>query len=346
MQTYPFTRRRFLKAGVALAAAPWLPVSAKRPVLPGSQIMTVTGPIDPARLGVTLPHEHVLVDFIGAGQVSKDRYDADEAFRVALPHLRRVRQLGCRSFVECTPAFLGRDPALLRRLSEASGLQIITNTGYYSAVDGKFLPAHAHTETAAQLAARWLGEWRDGIDGTGIRPGFLKISVDKAPLKDYNRKIVVAAALTHRESGLTIAAHTGNGAAALEEIAVLRDHGVAAGAFIWVHAQNETDPQVHLEALRLGAWVSCDGLNADNVNEYVGRLTALRQAGHLGKLLVSHDAGWYHVGEPGGGTYRPHDTLFTGLVPALRKAGFSARDVDQLLVVNPREAFPTRIRRI
>ncbi len=346
MQNHPFTRRRFLKAGMALAATPWLPAPAKRPAQPGPQLMTVTGPIDPARLGITLPHEHVLVDFIGAGQVSKDRYDADEAFRVALPHLRRIRQLGCRSLVECTPAFLGRDPALLRRLSEASGLQIITNTGYYSAVDGKFLPAHAYSETAAQLAGRWLREWREGIDGTGIRPGFLKISVDKAPLKDYNHKIVAAAALTHRESGLTIAAHTGNGAAALEEIAVLRDNGVAAEAFIWVHAQNETDPQVHREALRLGAWVSLDGLNAENGDEYVTRLTALRQAGHLGKLLVSHDAGWYHVGEPGGGTYRPHDTLFTGLLPALRKAGFPARDVDQLLIHNPRQAFGIKVRRI
>ena len=346
MQNHPFTRRRFLKAGVALAATPWLPAPATRPVPPAPQIMTVTGPIDPARLGVTLPHEHVLVDFVGADQVRKDRYDADEAFRVALPHLRRIKQLGCRSLVECTPAFLGRDPALLRRLSETSGLQIVTNTGYYSAVDGKFLPAHAYTETAAQLAGRWLREWRDGIDGTGIRPGFLKISVDKTPLKDYNRKIVAAAALTHRESGLTIAAHTGNGAAALEEMAVLRDNGVAAEAFIWVHAQNETDPQVHLEAIRLGAWVSLDGLNAENGDEYVARLMALKQAGHLGKLLVSHDAGWYHVGEPGGGTYRPHDTLFTGLVPALRKAGFSAREVDQLLVVNPREAFRIRVRRV
>jgi phosphotriesterase-related protein len=73
--------------------------------------------------------------------------------------------------------------------------------------------------------------------------------------------------------------------------------------------------------------VSFDGLSAENGEEYVARLKALRQAGQLAKLLVSHDAGWYHVGEPGGGTYRPHDALFTGLVPALRKAGFSARDV-------------------
>jgi phosphotriesterase-related protein len=308
--------------------------------------MTVTGPIAPANLGITLPHEHVLVDFVGAEQVSKDRYNADDVFNTVVPHLEQIRRLGCRSLVECTPAYLGRDTAMLKRLAEATGLQIITNTGYYSAVDGKYLPAHAYTETAQQLASRWLREWREGIDGSGIRPGFMKISVDKAPLKDYNRKIVTASALTHLESGLTVAAHTGNGAAALEEISLLRDNGVAGEAFIWVHAQNETDSQVHLEALRLGAWVAFDGLNAENQGEYAAMLNTMKKAGHLSKILLSHDAGWYHVGEPGGGQYRPHDTLFTGLLPALKKAGFTARDTDQLLIVNPREALTIRVRRI
>jgi phosphotriesterase-related protein len=344
MQSQFFSRRRFLQAGTALAGAAWLPSLARGAAQPASQIMTVTGPIAPASLGITLSHEHVLVDFIGAEQVSKDRYDANEVFNTVVPHLEQVRRLGCRSLVECTPAYLGRDPALLKRLAQATGLQIMTNTGYYSAVEGKYLPAHAHTETVEQLSGRWLREWRDGIDGTGIRPGFMKISVDKAPLKDYNRKIVTAAALTHRESGLTIAAHTGNGAAALEEIRILRDNGVSGEAIIWVHAQNETDPKVHLEALRLGAWVSFDGLNAENQGEYVHVLTSMKKVGHLNKILLSHDAGWYHVGEPRGGQYRSHDILFTRLLPALKKAGFTARDTDQILIANPREAFTIRVR--
>jgi len=344
MPTKSFSRRRFLGAGCALAGLSWLSPVPRGAAQPGLQVMTVTGPVPAANLGVTLPHEHVMVDFIGADQVSRDRYDPQEVFRAVLPHLAQIRQLGCRSLVECTPAFLGRDATLLRRLAGASGLQIITNTGYYSAVDGKYLPAHAYTETAGQLAARWLREWREGIDGTGIRPGFMKISVDKAPLKDYNRKIVQAAALAHRESGLTIAAHTGNGAAALEEIALVRDNGVAGEAFIWVHAQNETDPKVHLEALRLGAWVEFDGLNPQNVLEYVAVLRTMKKAGYLRKILVSHDAGWYRVGEPGGGKYRSHDTLFAQLRPALPKAGFTRREIDGLLVDNPREAFAVRVR--
>jgi predicted metal-dependent phosphotriesterase family hydrolase len=190
-------------------------------------IETVTGPIDPARLGLTLMHEHVLVDFIGAADVSPSRYDADAVFKRALPHLERVRTLGGATIVECTPAYLGRDPRLLKRLAEASGLQILTNTGYYGANKDKHLPPHAFTETAEQLAARWIREWEQGIDGTGIKPAFMKIGVDAGPLSEIDAKLVRAAAIAHKATGLTIAAHTGNGVAAFEEFDLLEQAGVA-----------------------------------------------------------------------------------------------------------------------
>ena len=109
-------RREFLRKGgataaAAIACAGWAKADLE------SEVMTVTGPIGPNQLGVTLPHEHVLVDFVGADKVSPERYDQDEAFEVILPHLKRARELGCQSLAECTPAWLGRDPGLLRRLS-------------------------------------------------------------------------------------------------------------------------------------------------------------------------------------------------------------------------------------
>ena len=75
---------------------------------------------------------------------------------------------------------------LLRRLSRASKLHILTNTGYYGAANDKFLPPHAFTESADQLAARWIREAREGIDGTGIKPAFMKIGVDAGPLSDVD----------------------------------------------------------------------------------------------------------------------------------------------------------------
>lgn len=64
----------------------------------------------------------------------------------------------------------------------------------------------------------------------------------------------------------------------------------------------------------------------------------------LGRVLLSHDAGWYHVGEPDGGKFRPFDTLFTDLLPAFKKAAFTDAEVKQLMVDSPREAFTIRVR--
>jgi phosphotriesterase-related protein len=181
-------RREFL-GQVALLAAANLPISGQQ-IKAGGRIMTVLGPIDGAGMGVTLPHEHVLVDFIGAEQVSPSRYVPEEVVKSALPHLKSIRELGCRTFVDCTPAYIGRDPLILRRLASETGLNILTNTGYYGAANDKYVPRHAYSETAEQLAHRWAGEWREGIAQTGVKPGFIKIGVDSGPLSEIDKKIV------------------------------------------------------------------------------------------------------------------------------------------------------------
>jgi phosphotriesterase-related protein len=302
-------------------------------------VETVTGRVSVESLGVTLMHEHVLVDFIGAAAVSRSRYEADTVFKVVLPHLERLRTLGCETLVECTPAYLGRDPDLLKRLSAASGLHIVTNTGLYGAANDKHLPAFASTESAGQLAARWIREASDGLDGTSIRPGFMKIGVDSAPLSDIDAKLVRAAGIATLKTGLPIASHTGSGAAAMAELDLLEAAGVAPGSFIWVHAQSERDDAFHIRAGRRGAWVEFDGLSPASVARHVELVLRMKNADLLGRVLVSHDAGWYHVGEPGGGQFRSFDTLFTTFVPALHQAGISDAEVRRLLVENPRTAL-------
>jgi phosphotriesterase-related protein len=329
------TRRSWL-AGLVGA----VPLLARRPqAQPRRAVQSVTGPVDADALGVTLMHEHVLVDFIGAARVSRTRYDPDEVVEVALPHLRRIRELGCATLVECTPAYLGRDPLLLRRLSEASGLCILTNTGFYGAANDKHVPAFAFEETAQQIAARWIAEAADGIEGTGVRPAFMKIGVDGAPLSPIDAKLVRAAGITSAKTGLPIASHTGSGAAAMEEADLLERAGVAPSSFIWVHAQSERDAAYHERLARLGAWVEFDGVSPSTLSRHVDLVRQMKAAELLDRVLVSHDAGWYHVGEPGGGSFRPFDTLFAEFVPALRKAGLTDDDVRRLLVDNPARAL-------
>jgi phosphotriesterase-related protein len=302
-------------------------------------VQTVLGPASPYTLGPTLIHEHVLVDFVGADTVSRDRYDRDAAFRRILPFLEQGRAEGLHTLVECTPAWLGRDAVLLARLSEAGCINIITNTGYYGAAEDKFVPAHAWQESAEQLGARWTAEARDGIEGTGIRPGFMKIGVDAGPLSEIDAKLVRAAAVTHHATGLRIHSHTGDGVAALAQLDLLQTLGVPAGAFVWVHAQNEKNKDVHVAAARRGAWVEFDGVSAASVDEHAACVMHMRAQGLLGRVLVSQDAGWYHVSEPGGGTFRPFTAMFEQFLPTLRKAGLSPAEKRQLIVDNPRDVL-------
>jgi predicted metal-dependent phosphotriesterase family hydrolase len=335
-------RRGFLATLTGGAATALVPAQA--PGATPAAFLSVLGPLAAADLGTTLVHEHVLVDFAGAAIASRSRYDPEEVFRVVLPYLEELRRRGCRTLLECTPAYLGRDPLLLRRLSEASGLQILTNTGYYGAAGDIAVPQHAYAETPQQLAARWTAEFEHGIEGTGIRPGFVKVGVDPGPLSPIDRKLVEAAALTHLATGLTLAVHTGDGTAALEVIGVLARLGVAPEAYVWVHAQNAHDPATRTWAAMQGAWVELDGVSPQTLDSHVAAVLELRRRDRLDRVLVSQDAGWYHVGEPGGGRYRSYVYLFDAFLPALRRAGLTEAEIETLLVGNPAAAFAIRRR--
>lgn len=305
-------------------------------------IYTVTGPVSANKIGFTLPHEHVLVDFIGADSVNANRYNADSVFMKLLPFLVELKNANCNTFFDCTPQYLGRDVKLLRRLSNASGVNIVTNTGYYGAVNQKYYPKQVYTERPEQIAKRWVSEFRNGIDGTGIKPGFIKLGADKGPLTADQKMILIAAALTHDQTGLTIAAHSGDGAAAREELSILMQNGVAPDAFVWVHAQNEKDSAVINELADIGAWVEFDGLNEDNVGEYVNMLSYLKRNELLHRTLVSQDAGWYNVGSPDSVVFRRYTTVFTDLIPALKKEGFSDSEIELVFRENPAAAFSVK----
>jgi phosphotriesterase-related protein len=308
-------------------------------------VMTVKGSIPAKTMGISLIHEHILVDFIGAANYDPKRWKQEEVIKKVLPYLEGLKAAGCKTLVDCTPNYLGRDVTLLEQICKLSELNIITNTGYYGGSDNKYLPAHAFTETDIQLADRWVKEYNEGIDQTNVKPGFIKISVNSTHLTDISNKLIRAAARCHLRTGLTIASHTGPSIPAFEQIDILRQLGVAADAFIWVHAQSEKDWNHYLKAARLGAWISLDGLNENNVSEYVEMITFLKKENQLHRLLVSHDAGWYEPGKPEGGNFRGYTTLFNQLVPALKRADFSERTIDQIIQHNPAKAFAIKIRK-
>jgi predicted metal-dependent phosphotriesterase family hydrolase len=228
---------------------------------------------------------------------------------------------------------------MLKELSEKSGLQIITNTGYYAAVDKKFLPEHAYSNSAEELAAAWEKEWKQGINGSGIRPGFIKLGVGKGQLDEMERKIVKAGLLLSRQSGLTVYVHTGGDESILSQYELASEMNFDLSKLVWVHAQNGTDSTRMAMAAR-GMWISLDGVNEKSLENYIKMISKFRDAGLLHRLLISHDDGWSV--EPGeeftlfnNGNSSPYQTIETLLLPGLTALGFSKEDINTLLIANP-----------
>jgi phosphotriesterase-related protein len=194
------------------------------------------------------------------------------------------------------------------------------------------LPEFARRETDEQLARRWIDEARWGVDG--VKPRFVKIGVNRGPLPAWDRKLVRAAAITARETGLTVASHTGDGLAAMEQIEVFEAAKITPAQFVWVHAQNEKDHNFHRRAARAGAWVEFDNINRESADWHRECVRFMASEGLLLRTLISQDSGWYHVGEPGGGTYRGYTFIYTDFLPALDSAW-----VRTMMVDNPATAF-------
>lgn len=336
-------RRKFITQSCCMLAGYFVFAKSSLPI--DNKVMTANGWMAANKMGFALTHEHILVDFIGADKIDPSRYDVDEVFRKALPVLLAAKKRGCQTMMECTPAYIGRDAKLLKRLSAASGLNILTNTGYYGAAGEKYLPAHAYTETAHQIAARWINEWKNGIEDSGVKPGFIKSGVDNFPLSEVQQKMVEAAAITHLTTGLTIGIHTGDGPAAMEELRIIQSKGIRAEAWIWIHAQNEKNRELHIRAAKAGGWVSFDSVNTESITDCLTFLKDMKSEKLLGHVLLSHDAGWYHVGEPGGGNYNDYNTISDKLIPAMKENGFTEKEIRLLFITNPAMAFTVKIRK-
>lgn len=304
-------------------------------------IVTVRGLVKPEALGLCLPHEH-LFSMFGADPAPRHTYDETELAAAVTPYVNSLKDLGCRAVADATTAWFGRDVSLLRTISSATGVHLITNTGYYGGADDRYVPRHAYDEEAGQIAARWVREFAEGIDGSGIRPGFIKLGVDAGPVSAIDRKLFEAACIAHRQTGLLLAAHTSGAIEAAEmQLHMLRTNGIAADAWVWIHANNCGDEGALRTAAGTGAWLSFDGIAPESTDRHIQFVSMMKSMGRLNQVLLSHDGNSFRAG---GRPMKPYSALFTHFTPALRKAGFTGAEVRRLTVDNPAAAFTVKRR--
>jgi phosphotriesterase-related protein len=303
-----------------------------------TKIITVTGEISTEEMGFCLPHEHIMTDFIGAEKTGNHRYDREEVIQVMLPYLKEIKDLGVQTFIECTPKYVGRDVEILKELAERSSLHIVTNTGQYAREN--LLPQETYEISAETLAEKWIKEFEQGIEGTSIKPGFIKTAVEGGSLREIEKKTLQAASITSNATGMTIGTHTADGKTALEILDLLSKHEVPADKWIFIHAHVEDDFLRVLEVAKRGAWIELDGLAWESERakhlDYTKQLIA---KGFTKQLLLSHDAGWYHIGEENGGEQIPFTNLIEEFIPKLKNYDVDDKTINLLTRENPAHAF-------
>lgn len=313
----------------------------QKPVRENATIHTVTGKLEPATIGFALTHEHLFSNF-GASPDEASQYNEAALLKQVLPYLQNMKRMGVTTIFDCTAAYFGRRADLLKKIADSTGIRIVTNTGIYGGANDRYVPAFAFEASAENLSKRWIAEFENGIDGTGIKPGFIKLAFDDGEPSAIDQKLFTAGLLTHLHTGLTLAVHTGkNTAAAAAQLQLLKQYGVAPSAWIWVHANFVQNTRTLIEAAQKGAWISLDGVKENNIPEYIDKLNLFKSENLLHKVLLSHDGNGY----PRGNAIRQFDAVMQHLIPAMQGNGFTKEEIELVTVQNPGRAFAIGVRR-
>jgi phosphotriesterase-related protein len=258
------------------------------------------------------------------------------------PYLDEISDLGVKALVECSTTGVGRNPEILKALGDNTEVNLIVPTGVYR---DAYVPAKLRSKPAAELANLWVKEITEGIEGTDIKAGFIKMAVSDEGIAEIEAKNLEAAALTSKTTGAIIACHTIGGDLAFEVMDLLENCGLDLNRFIWTHAQSGPDISYCIQAAGRGATISIDAIGSGwSPDEEMLEFTlALIKAGFKEKILLSHDAGWYDPsqpdGQPDGSGIRGFTALFETFLPALRDHAVNEETIKQITRYNPAAAF-------
>ena len=333
------------------------------------RIQTVCGLIEPAELGPTLMHEHVLWDVTrpevrarcGPGDEVEIRLDTvweinrrsildygnqhNHDRDVALSELRRLKESGGSAVVDLSNYGLEPDPAELRLLSRESGVHVIQGAGYY--VD-EYMNDDIRARSVDELAQEMIAQVEEGCWGTTVRAGIIGEIGCMWPLRDFERKSLQAAAVAQQHTGASINVHPGRHADAPAEIVeVLAGAGADITRLVMSHIDRtffSTD-----EVLRLAGtgcvleydffgietsyyWFEDSDLPTDYMR--LGYIRDLIQHGHGDQVVVSHDICTKTRLVTWGGHGYGH--IPRNVIPLMRRKGFTQDEIDTILVRTPR----------
>ena len=313
-----------------------------------SVVRTVLGDVDPADLGVTYAHEHLVIDG-GRPVIMEPEFDLHDVDAMAV-ELTDAAQHGLRTVVDAMPCDAGRNVYKLAELSRRTGVHIVAPTGLHH--DRYYGPAHwSQRITTDELADLFARDVTDGIDAydyagpvvrrTAHRAGVIKVAGSAGGLSDRDRRVFEAAAAAHHRTGAPILTHCEHGTGAPEQIQVLADLGVAPSNVVLSHLDKVVDRGYHRAVLESGAFAEYDQSFRWPIGVQNGTaqlIAAMAEDGLADRIVLGMDAArrrYYrvHGGAPG------LAWLLDGFTAVLRTAGVDDAVRHALFVTNPARAF-------
>jgi phosphotriesterase-related protein len=309
-------------------------------------VESVNGPVEVDDLGLTLIHEHFRSTDEALRFQFPHLYDEDAEWEAAMADATAVKSHGVKTVVEPSAMFLTRDAAFSKRVADESGLQILLATGVYTY---DHLPQGLLNRTEDQIAGIFVHEIEQGIQGTGIKPAFIKCAADQPGVNANVEKIHRAAARASLQTGRPIMAHSRPASeTGLEQMRVFTEEGVDPGRVQIAHTGDTENLEYIERLLDTGCWIGLDryGLDIFLPTERRNATTlALLERGYVDRMFLSQDycstLDWFtpEVAEVLRASEVPDWSmtfLFERVIPTLKDGGMTDEQLSRMMVENPK----------
>ena len=297
-------------------------------------IRSVCGDISKEKLGVTMCHEHFIVDL---SIVRKDGESKIETVEEVVPEIKKMMDLGAQSAIEVTTNDMYRDVKKLKEISEITKLNIVAATGFYLS---EYHPEWLTDASAEQIADVMVKDLTEGIDGSDIKAGVIgEIASSKDSFVGQEKKVLIASAIAHTRTGAAVTTHTGK-ATAIETIETLLSNGVEPDKIVIGHQDLVDDTKYHLSLLKYGVNIgfdTCGKISYQSDEVRAMNIKKLIDAGYGDHIMLSNDISrrtyFTSYGKFG------YTAVLERVVPLLKEYGCSQEDINKLLIDNPARIF-------
>lgn len=316
-------------------------------------VNTVRGPIDVARIGVTLMHEHVFVLSTEIMQNFPETW-GDEEKRVAdaVTRLNELKAGGVDSIVDLTVVGLGRYIPRIQRIAAQTDINIIVATGVYTYNDVPFFFHYQGPGTVLggeePMVDMFVRDIEEGIADTGVKAAILKCATDIQGVTPGVERVLRAVAQAQRRTGVPISTHThAPTERGLEQQRIFLEEGVDLSRVIIGHSGDTTDTDYLEKLIANGSYIGMDRFGIDVLLPFEDRVNTVAKMCELGyaeKMVLSQDASCFMDALPEAAVPvmlpRWHYLhIHNDVIPALKKRGVTDEQISTMLVDNPRKIF-------